>query len=320
MARPLRITLTGAFYHVTARGNEGRKIFLSQTDFTKFLSYLTDAAHKYGVVLHGYTLMDNHYHLLVETPKANLSAFVHLVNSAYTTYFNLKRKRTGHLFQGRYKSIVIEKDPYLLELSRYIHLNPVRAGIVQKPEDYALSSYRSYLRPREKTIVSRELVWGMISADRKEAPRRYKGFVELALSKTPPNPFETVYGRAVLGKTPFIRDVLNRVASVIPKNETAQRRVLSSAVAGVGEIIHFLSRYSNIAEDTVVRKPPYRSYALYLARKHTPMASADIGRHFKVTCSAVSKMGTRLKQKIERDETLRDTIRRIEEGLSHVNG
>ena len=140
MARPLRIVYRGAFYHVAARGNERRKIFLSGADYAKFLAYLGDALCKYGVVLHAYALMGNHYHLVVETPEANLSAFVHALNSAYTTYFNVKRKRWGHLFQGRYKSIVIEKDAYLVELSRYVHLNPVRAGVVQKPEDYGLSS------------------------------------------------------------------------------------------------------------------------------------------------------------------------------------
>jgi putative transposase len=320
MARPLRITFPGAFYHITARGNERKKIFLSQADCTKFLSYLTDAVHKYGVILHAYALMGNHYHLLVETPKANLSAFAHAVNSTYTTYFNIKRKRSGHLFQGRYKSIVIEKDPYLLELSRYIHLNPVRAGIVQKPEDYALSSYRSYISPKGETIVSRELLWGMIPGNRKGAPQRYKDFVESALSKTPPNPFEKVYGGAVLGKASFIRDVLSRVAIIIPKNETAQRRVLSSTVASLDEVIRFLSRHFNIPEDTVVFTPPYRSYALYLAKKHTPIANVDIGRYFNISCSAVTKMGTRLKHKLEQDGKLRDTMKRIEKELSHVNG
>lgn len=136
MARPLRIMYAGAFYHVTARGNERKKIFLSHIDYEKFLSYLTDAIHKYGVALHAFVLMANHYHLIVETPKANLSAFMHVLNSAYTTYFNLKRRRSGHLFQGRYKALLVDKDHYLLELSRYIHLNPVRAGITEKPEDY----------------------------------------------------------------------------------------------------------------------------------------------------------------------------------------
>ena len=320
MARPLRIVYPGALYHVTARGNERRKIFLSQADYKKFLAYLTDALHKYDIILYAFTLMGNHYHLLVETPKANLSSFMHAVASAYTTYFNIKRKRAGHLFQGRYKAILVEKESYLLELSRYIHLNPVRAGIVEKPEDYAFSSYRSYLFPKEETIVLRDLIWGMFSGNRKEAPQRYKAFVESAISEPPPNPFARVYGGVILGKAPFVKDALRRAASIIPRQETAQRRALSSTVSGLDEIIRSLSRHFNVPEDTVVNSPPYRSYAIYLARKHTPVTSAAIGRYFSITCSAVTKMGTRLKQRLEKDKTLRDTMRRIEEGLSHVNG
>ena len=140
MARPLRIIYEGAFYHVTARGNERRRIFLSHRDYEKFLSYLAEAVHKYGVILHAFVLMANHYHLIVETPKGNLSSFMHSLNSAYTTYFNIKRRRAGHLFQGRYKALLIDVDNYLLELSRYIHLNPVRAGMTERPEAYRYSS------------------------------------------------------------------------------------------------------------------------------------------------------------------------------------
>jgi REP element-mobilizing transposase RayT len=114
MVRTLRILFEDAFYHVTTRGNERKKIFLSNRDYEKYLSYLTEAVHKYGVILHGFVLMANHYHLIVETPKGNLSSFMHSLNSAYTTYFNIKRSRAGHLFQGRYKAFLIDVGNYLL--------------------------------------------------------------------------------------------------------------------------------------------------------------------------------------------------------------
>ncbi len=155
MARPLRIAFAGAFYHVTARGNERRRIFLSHRDYEKFLSYMTDAVYKYDVILHAFVLMPNHYHFIVETPKANLSAFMHNLNGTYTTYFNIKRKRAGHLFQGRYKALLIDVNNYLLELSRYIHLNPVRAGITDKPESCRYSSYRAYIYPKEEGLIFR---------------------------------------------------------------------------------------------------------------------------------------------------------------------
>ena len=145
MARQLRIEYAGAYYHVTARGNERRKIFFTQRDFEKFKEYLMGGQKKYGYILHSYVLMTNHYHLIIETPEGNLSRVMHNLNSSYTAYINTKRKRSGHLFQGRYKAIVVDKDNYLLELSRYLHLNPVRAKMVEKPEEYPHSSYRTFI-------------------------------------------------------------------------------------------------------------------------------------------------------------------------------
>src|SRR5208337_4627008 len=109
---------------------------------------------KFGLILHAYVLMTNHYHLIVGTPGKNLGKIMHFINGSYTTYVNIKRKRTGHLFQGRYKAILVDKDNYLLELSRYLHLNPVRAKMVRKPEEYLHSSYRSYVTASQESIVS----------------------------------------------------------------------------------------------------------------------------------------------------------------------
>ena len=144
MARPLRIEYPGAFYHVTSRGNERKDIFKSNTDREMFLSYLASAQEKYEAVVHAYCLMSNHYHLMIETPQGNLSQIMKYINSSYTNFFNIKRKRTGHLLQGRYKAILVEADAYATELSRYIHLNPVRAGMVRSPEEYRWSSYSYY--------------------------------------------------------------------------------------------------------------------------------------------------------------------------------
>ena len=112
MARPLRIIYPGAFYHITARGNERKQVFKSRRDREKFLNYLSSATERYHARIHAYCLMDNHYHLLMETPQGNLPQIMRHINGAYTTYFNIKRNRAGHLFQGRYKAILVEKDEY----------------------------------------------------------------------------------------------------------------------------------------------------------------------------------------------------------------
>ena len=144
MARPLRIEYEGAFYHITARGNERHTIFYDKTDYERFKSYLKEAKERYGCVLHCYVLMTNHYHLLIETPQGNMSQVMHYVNASYTNYLNKKRGRSGHLFRGRYKAILIDHNNYLLELSRYVHLNPVRnklGDVVENVHFLALPIY-----------------------------------------------------------------------------------------------------------------------------------------------------------------------------------
>ena len=142
MARPLRIEFPGALYHVTARGHARAAVFLDDDDRRRFLALLAETAERRGWTCHAYCLMDNHYHLLVETSSADLGRGMRQINGVYTQRFNRAHGRAGHVFQGRYKAILVEKQAYLLELSRYVVLNPVRAGMVAKPGDWMWSSYR----------------------------------------------------------------------------------------------------------------------------------------------------------------------------------
>jgi len=322
MARPLRIVFEGAFYHITARGNERRKIFLSHRDYEKFLSYLMDALQKYGVILHVFVLMPNHYHLLIETPKPNLSAFMHCLNSAYTTYFNLKRGRSGHLFQGRYKSLVIDRDRYLLELSRYIHLNPVRAGIVERPEGYTYSSYRAYIDSRQEVLISRDLLWSMVAKGRKEGPRSYREFVETALGEKLGNPLQKAYGGVILGEKQFIKEVLDRLKDQdVQKKEVAHRRFLRGISSDMDEIVELVCNQFRVSREQVQGASPYKGYAVYLARKHTAFSNREIGRYFGgISYSAVTKIGTRIRDRMRKDPKLREKMLELEGNLSRVKG
>ncbi len=322
MARPLRIAFEGAFYHVTARGNERRKIFLSHRDYEKFLSYLTDAIHKYGVILHAFVLMANHYHLIVETPKANLSSLMHSLNSAYTTYFNIKRKRAGHLFQGRYKALLIDVDNYLLEVSRYIHLNPVWAGITEKPENYRYSSYRAYIFPREEALIFRDLLWGMVAKDMKDGARYYRKFVGTGLREKPRSPFEKVYGGVILGGKTFIEEILQRLKDQdFQKKEISHRRALGSRTSDIDEIVDLVCNQFKVSREKVQATSPYKGYAVYLARKHTPFSNTEIGRYFGgISYSAVTKIGTRIKDRMREDRELREKMVHLQKELSRVKG
>ena len=236
MARPLRIEYEGALYHITARGNERKKIFFSGTDYEKFLHYVAEAKKKYGIKLHCYVLMSNHYHLVVETPKANLSKTMQYINGSYTTYVNIKRRRSGHLFQGRYKAILVSRDNYLLELSRYVHLNPVRAKMVQKPEEYLYSSYKGYISKKENRMIDESQILDMISGDKDQARPGYKGFVDAAIGREPDDPHKDVYGGIILGGTVFIKETLKTIKEeLLLKEEIAQSRKLKTGY-GIEEI------------------------------------------------------------------------------------
>lgn len=142
MARPLRLEFAGALYHVTSRGNERRNIFRTDGDRKAFLGFLGQAATRFGWSITAWVLMTNHFHLVVQTAQPNLSRGMHWLNSRYAGWFNRVKKRSGHLFEGRFKSPLIEKETHFAEVLRYVVLNPVRAHMVERPEDYKWSSYR----------------------------------------------------------------------------------------------------------------------------------------------------------------------------------
>ena len=178
MARPLRVEFEGAVYHVTSRGNAGAKIFLDDVDRSRFLEVLNDVVGRFGWICHAYCLMGNHYHLLIETPEPNLSRGMQHLNGVYTQWFNRRRSRNGHLVQGRFKSILVEKESYLLELARYIVLNPVRAKMVRAAKDWKWSSYRAtsgQADPPEFLAV--DWLLSQFGKNRAEAADAYRRFV-----------------------------------------------------------------------------------------------------------------------------------------------
>ncbi|OGL71156.1 hypothetical protein A3C17_01450 [Candidatus Uhrbacteria bacterium RIFCSPHIGHO2_02_FULL_53_13] len=203
MARPLRIEFAGALYHVTSRGNVRQKIFLNDSDRIGFLKNLAYCLSLHNAILHAYCLMGNHYHLLVETPDANLSAFMRDINGNYTQGFNYHHRRVGHLFQGRYKAFVIDRDSYLFEVARYIVLNPVRAKFVKHPRDWKWSSYNAtagHTKIPEWLTVN--WVLDTFSKDHNEAQRQYRQHVKNGIDAG--SPFDDMREGVILGDEEFI--------------------------------------------------------------------------------------------------------------------
>lgn len=178
MARPLRIEYEGALYHITSRGNAGGKIFLADKDRLSFLDVLGGVVSRFRWICHAYCLMSNHYHLLIETPSANLSRGMQFLNGVYTQRFNRRHRRSGHVFQGRFKAILVEKESHLLELARYVVLNPIRAKIVRSARDWPWSSYRATSGQVEAPkFLAIDWILSQFDAKRDLAIRAYRRFV-----------------------------------------------------------------------------------------------------------------------------------------------
>ncbi len=223
MARPLRIEYAGALYHVTARGNRQEDIFYSDIDRKAFLEVLAQVVERFNWLVHAYCLMDNHYHLLIETPDGNLSKGMRQLNGVYTQTSNRNNNHVGHVFQGRYKAILVQKDSYLLELARYIVLNPVRARMVKNAKAWPWSSYRDtagYRVPPQWLSV--EWLLTAFAKITSNAQQHYQEFV--AGGKNQPSPWEQLRNQVFLGSEQFVDDLQlkiksNRELTEIPKTQ-----------------------------------------------------------------------------------------------------
>jgi len=231
MARPLRIEYPGAVYHITSRGNARGKIFLDEEDYRGFIDCLCWVVKRFNWILYAYCLMDNHYHLLIETPEGNLSKGMRQLNGTYTQRFNRRHKRVGHVLQGRYRAILVDKDSYLLELSRYIVLNPVRAGIVREPMGWGWSSYKE-TGGYSRGIPCLTSDWILLQFGRKrvEAEKRYREFVREGIRAE--SPWKDVKGQIYLGDREFIDKIkgLIRGKEAIKEIPRAQRYIMKQSL------------------------------------------------------------------------------------------
>lgn len=206
MARPLRIEYDGAVYHVTSRGNARQDIFLDESDYLEFLNVLCSAVRRFNWRLHAYCLMGNHYHLLIETPDGNLSAGMRQLNGVYTQRFNRMHSRVGHIMQGRYKAIVVDKDAYLAELSRYIVLNPVRAAMKKRPEQWKWSSYRKTAGIGEGCdCLTIDWLLEQFAKTKKAAQQKYAEFVTAGINGD--KPWNNLVGQVLIGDEGFVEQM-----------------------------------------------------------------------------------------------------------------
>jgi len=313
MARPLRIQFPGAFYHVTCRGIERREIFAGDGDRYKFLELLVGSLETYQVVLYAYIMMSNHFHLLVQTKKANLSEFMRRFNICYTGWFNYRHQRSGNLYQGRYKAFLIDVDNYLLEVSRYLHLNSVRVrglrsvGYEQRWQDvrgYRWSSLSGYLdEKRVIKFIDYDFILSMVGGR-----RAYRDFVVDGLKREIENPFKDVQSRIILGSKEFVVKAKGYLGRGSLREQPAYRDLVTSTLEPE-VVVRILTREFGISEELLRRRGGngvIRGMVADLLYRHSDITQAQIGRMLgEIDYMSVYQLRRRLKEKMLGHEGVR---------------
>jgi len=311
MTRQIRIEYENAFYHVMCRGNTRSRIFCESEDKIKFLDYLQKAHEKYKIVIHAYCLMNNHYHLLIQTPSGNLSRAMHSINTGYTNYYNHAHNRTGHLFSGRYKAILVDKDNYALKLSSYIHLNPVKAGLVSKASEYEWSSCRYYLSSGVKPEYLRtDFILDFLKNGKESEIKEYERYLKENLNSDEDLKDQIIAG-CVLGKKEFIDWLKERARErKWIKSETPAIKELYDSKELISRIKKEVSKLNEV-NDIIKRK-----LTIYLLRKHTNLTLKEISFMYgDISNYGISKIVRRFKQKILEDRFLKRLVNKVEKRL-----
>jgi REP element-mobilizing transposase RayT len=310
MPRPKRIHYEGAVYHVTNRGNERRKIVTNDEDRWMFIRLLGEMIDENKIICHAWVLMDNHYHLLLEVPGANLSLAMKHLNALYTQKFNKKHHRVGHLFQGRFKAIVVEKESFLQELCRYVVLNPVRAHMVKHPKEWKWSSYRA-TAGMEKAEPWLEVDWilGQFGKVRKIAQAAYKRFVEDGLGKKN-SPWDELSSRIYLGSDKF----LNHVHEVGKQHQHLDVPKYQKSVVkhDPDKVIGYVAKSYGVKPEEVLvarsRKSEPKEAAIYLLKKESGLSLKEIGKRMDVSFGAIGHHWVKAKKRMLKDEAFAKRI------------
>ena len=314
MGRAWRIEFEGALYHVLSRGNEQRDIFFDDTDRRMFLETVGEMAQRFEMDLFAYVLMDNHYHLLLRTRRANLSRAMQWLGVTYTNRVNARHSRSGHLFQGRFKSMLVQNDAYLMRLSYYIHRNPLRAGMVERLADYPWSSYRAYAygKPVAEWLNTDVILSQLANVE--DSHKAYRENIQ-DYAEEEGRLWEDLRHGFILGTEHFVREIRRKFLPEIPNHDVPQQKLLKRDI-GLDQVIAKAATFLGCdVEDLrkAARIPPRRvlerDLLLYGIWQLGIRTNSQIGEIFGLTGSAVSRRVAVLKNKAANDKPIQDRIR-----------
>ncbi|MFP4466072.1 MAG: transposase [Candidatus Goldiibacteriota bacterium] len=310
MTRPTRIQFSGALYHIVLWGNENRKICRSNSDFKAFKEILGCAGEKYKMKIYAYVLMPNHYHLLVMTQKANLAKIMHYINTCYTRYFNRRYRRIGHLFRSRFQSYVLEKQSCLLKYSRYIHLNPVRAGLAAGAHTYNWSGYKEYAGGIPAQICDTKEILGFFADNGDNPAEMYRAYLQKGMQLDHKKEQKEIYSDYVIGSDEFKKMVFKCYGKNNKKHTQAGARIKE---LDCKKVIRFTAEKFKMPENELRLKKgkwnPGKKIAIYILWKKTDMKANEISKLFGgMHYSNVSKRAKDVEQEYRKNGRIKKII------------
>jgi len=323
MSRPLRIAYPGAWYHVMNRGRRSEKIFIDKKDYTSFVNLLHETTEAWNVRISAYCLMPNHYHMLIHTPEGNISRAMRHVNGVYTQRFNNRNNCDGQLFRGRYKSILVGGDSYLLQLVRYIHRNPLKAGIAENLNAYTWSSHKAYLSVSQKwEWLHKDFILKVLNKDIKKQLQTYRRFIS-----TDDDDLSDLLDRkrwpTLIGPKSFLDWAKITFRDLKSTGEITQGKDL---YVDTSTILSFVCSFYDVDYNELLstkrglfNEP--RSAAIYLMRRLRRDSLSEIGEVFQVEkYSTISSSIQRLKVRLRNDTAMKNRIDKLEVSIYKSQG
>lgn len=303
MARKPRLHAPGVLYHVIVRGNQRQKTFLSPTDYQIYLEKFTQYRRQYDVTVYAYCLMPNHVHLLLECGKAPLGRFMQGLQQSYTQYYNRKYRKAGHLFQGRYKAILCQKDTYLLELIRYIHLNPVRSKLATRSQDYGYSGDPAYRSGKATAMVDPRTVLKMLGGI-----GGYKKFIQDGLEAGHREEYYEVADQRFLGDEEFGAELTRNYEDEEPKKRRGLTTVIKELAQAVTIDIEKLRSPSRGWQAS-----QHRTMFTYVLVRRGGYTVKEVAAYFRRDATTISSTLSRYEGRMEKQPELRRQLEKMAE-------